>query len=206
VIIVVDYGVNNLSSVVRALAAAGHEARLSADPDELRKAGRLVVPGVGHFGQGSRNLAERGLPDAIRAVVSAGRPVLGICLGLQLLFPESEEAPGVAGLAVLQGRVIRFRTSLPLPHVGWAEVRPTEQGATHPVLSSLFPDGATFYYHVHSFHPSDLAADTALGLGDYGGTFPTIVGRDNVLGVQFHPEKSQQAGIALLARFGSWNP
>jgi len=206
VIAVVDYGVNNLSSVVRALAAAGHEARLSADPDELRKAGRLVVPGVGHFGQGSRNLAERGLPDAIRAVAAAGRPVLGICLGLQLLFPESEEAPGATGLGILDGRVIRFRSCLPLPHVGWAEVRPTEQGMRHPALMSLFPDGATFYYHVHSYHPSDLAAGTALALGDYGGAFPAIVGRENVLGVQFHPEKSQQAGVALLAKFASWNP
>jgi glutamine amidotransferase len=206
VIAVVDYGVNNLSSVVRALAAAGHEATLSANPEELSRADRLVVPGVGHFGQGARNLSERGLPDAIRAVVSAGRPVLGICLGLQLFFPESEEAPGVAGLALLEGRVIRFRTRLSLPHVGWAEVRPTGEGTRHPVLSPLFPDGATFYYHVHSFHPSDLAAGTALALGDYGGAFPTIVGRDNVLGVQFHPEKSQQAGVALLSRFGSWNP
>jgi imidazole glycerol-phosphate synthase subunit HisH len=206
VIAVVDYGVNNLGSVVRALAAAGHEARLSADPDELRKADHLVVPGVGHFGQGSRNLQERGLPDAIRAVATAGRPVLGICLGLQLLFPESEEAPGSVGLGLLEGRVIRFRSQLPLPHVGWAEVRPTEQGRRHPVLMSLFPDGATFYYHVHSYHPSDLPADTALALGDYGGAFPVIVGRGNVLGVQFHPEKSQQAGVALLAKFASWNP
>jgi glutamine amidotransferase len=206
VIAVVDYGVNNLSSVVRALAAAGHEARLSSDPDELRKADRLVVPGVGHFGQGSRNLAERGLPEAIRAVAASGRPVLGICLGLQLLFPESEEAPGATGLGILAGRVIRFRSGLSLPHVGWAEVRPTEQGRRHPVLLSLFPDGATFYYHVHSYHPSDLAADTALAMGDYGGPFPAIVGRDNVFGVQFHPEKSQQAGVALLARFGDWNP
>jgi len=206
VIAVVDYGVNNLSSVVRALTAAGHEARLTDDPDELRNAGRLVVPGVGHFGQGSRNLQERGLPEAIRDVAAAGRPVLGICLGLQLLFPESEEAPNSTGLGILEGRVIRFRSGLPLPHVGWAEVRPTEQGRRHPVLTSLFPDGATFYYHVHSYHPSDLPADTALALGDYGGAFPVIVGRGNVLGVQFHPEKSQQAGIALLAKFGSWNP
>jgi glutamine amidotransferase len=125
---------------------------------------------------------------------------------LQLLFPESEEAPGATGLGILEGRVIRFRSGLPLPHVGWAEVRPTEQGRRHPVLMPLFPDGATFYYHVHSYHPFDLAADTALALGDYGGAFPAIVGRENVLGVQFHPEKSQQAGVALLARFGSWNP
>lgn len=205
-IVVVDYGVNNLKSVVRALAAAGHSATLSPDPAVVRRADRVVVPGVGNFGAGSARLAGSGLDEAIRQVADAGRPVLGICLGQQLFFAESEEAPGAQGLGLLPGRVTRFRGGLPLPHVGWAEVRATPRGAQHPVLAPLFSDGPVYYYHVHSFHPAGLPEESVLGLGDYGGPFPTIVGRDNLLGVQFHPEKSQQAGIALLSRFAGWAP
>ena len=102
--------------------------------------------------------------------------------------------------------MVRFRPSLPLPHVGWAAVRARPSRATPSGAQPLFPDGPTFYYHVHSYHPAELADGTALALGDYGGFFPTIVGRENVLGVQFHPEKSQQAGSSLLARFGGWTP
>ncbi len=128
VIVVVDYGVNNLRSVVRALEAGGHAARLSADPAEVRQAARLVVPGVGNFGQASANLQRSGLGDAIREVAAAGRPLLGICLGQQLFFAESEEAPGVPGLGLVPGRVVRFRGDLQVPHVGWAEVSLTTAG------------------------------------------------------------------------------
>jgi glutamine amidotransferase len=206
VIAVVDYGVNNLRSVVRALDAGGHAATLTTDPDQVRRADRIVVPGVGHFNQAMQNLVSSGLGASVREVADAGRPVLGICLGQQLFFADSEEAPGVAGLGLLPGRVVRFRTELPVPHVGWAQVQLTASGAGHPVLAPLFGGGPQFFYHVHSYHPADTGADVALATGEYGPPFATIVGRANVLGVQFHPEKSQQAGIRLLAAFAEWRP
>ena len=205
-IVVVDYGVNNLRSVVRALEAGGHPSRLSADPAEVRRADRLVVPGVGNFGQASANLQRTGLGDAIRDVAAVGRPVLGICLGQQLFFAESEEAPGVPGLGLLPGRVIRFRGELPVPHVGWAEVTPTKAGRAHPLIGPLFDGAPRFFYHVHSYHPADTGDALSMATGDYGGPFTTIVGRDRVIGVQFHPEKSQREGVRLLSAFAAWQP
>ena len=205
-IAVVDYGVNNLRSVVRALEAGGHEATLTTDPGEVRTADRVLLPGVGHFGQGSRNLAETGLGDAVREVAGAGRPVMGICLGLQLLLETSEEAPVARGLGLLPGRVRRFVTALHVPHVGWARVDLTEAGRRHPMLGPLFGEEARFFYHVHSYHPSELPADAILGTGEYDAVFPTLVGRGTVIGAQFHPEKSQRAGIELLDAFARWAP
>jgi glutamine amidotransferase len=206
VIAVVDYGVNNLASVVRALRAGGHPAHLTADPDQVRRAERVLVPGVGNFGQASRTLASTGLGEAIREVAGAGRPVLGICLGLQLFFQLSEEAPEARGLGLLPGRIQRFSTGLPVPHVGWARVDLTQAGRAHPVLKSAFGDGAQFFYHVHSYHPTSLPDPAILGTGDYGGIFPTLVGQGTVMGAQFHPEKSQLAGITLLSAFAAWRP
>jgi glutamine amidotransferase len=206
VIAVVDYGVNNLRSVVRAFAAGGRQATLTADPDVVGSAERVVVPGVGNFGQAVRNLAASGLGPAIREAALAGRPVLGICLGLQLFFTVSEEAPEARGLGILPGRVSRFRTELPVPHVGWAGVTVTEAGRRHPVLDGLFQGETRFFYHVHSYHPADLPGEAVLATADYDGRFPAIVGRDNVLGAQFHPEKSQREGIELLSAFARWRP
>lgn len=203
-IVVVDYGVNNLKSVVRALSAGGHSAALTADPEVVRQAERIVVPGVGNYGQAARNLAASGLGDAIREVAGVGRPVMGICLGMQLFFAASEEAPEARGLGLLPGKVRRFQTALPVPHVGWAGVELTATGAGHPVLSALFNGEMQFFYHVHSFHPADLPAAAILATADYDGRFPTIVGQDNILGAQFHPEKSQKIGIELLSRFAGW--
>ena len=205
-IVVVDYGVNNLKSVVRALAAGGHTATLTADPAVVRRAERLVVPGVGNYGQAAKNLSVSGLGDAIREVAGAGRPVMGICLGMQLFFPASEEAPEARGLGLLPGHVRRFVTTLPVPHVGWAGVELTPPGAEHPVLAELFHGQMQFFYHVHSFHPADLPVAAILATADYDGSFPTIVGQGNILGAQFHPEKSQKAGIEFLSRFTAWQP
>ncbi|HEX5819548.1 MAG TPA: imidazole glycerol phosphate synthase subunit HisH [Gemmatimonadales bacterium] len=206
-IVVVDYGVNNLASVVRALAAGGHEATLAADPEVVRRASRVVMPGVGHFARAAQNLAASGLGDAVREVARSGRPVMGICLGMQLFFPTSEEAPGAAGLGLLEGTVRRFRTELPVPHVGWARVEPTAAGRAHGALAPVFPEGGSeFFYHVHSYHPDELPDGSALAFADYGERFATIVGRGNVLGAQFHPEKSQRAGIGLLSAFAGWTP
>jgi imidazole glycerol phosphate synthase glutamine amidotransferase subunit len=206
VIAVVDYGVNNLRSVVRALEAAGAEGTLTTDPAVVARADRVVVPGVGHFDSAMRTLTRTGLGDAIQSVAAAGRPVLGICLGLQVCCAASEEAPGLPGLSLLPGRVIRFRTTLPVPHVGWAEVTGTSAGSAHPVVGSLLRNGPVFYYHVHSYHPADVPEPSVLAVADYEGSFPTIIGSGNVLGAQFHPEKSQQAGVELLRAFTQWAP
>ena len=205
-IAVVDYGVNNLKSVVRALAAGGHQAVLTTEPDAVRGAERVLVPGVGNFGQASRNLERSGLGAAVRDAAAAGRPVLGICLGLQLFFETSEEAPEARGLGLLPGTVRRFVTSLHVPHVGWARVDLTDAGRRHPVLAPVFGGGAQFFYHVHSYHPAGLPDDSVLGTGEYGEVFPTLVGRGTVVGAQFHPEKSQRAGIELLDAFARWRP
>ncbi|MGN6392012.1 MAG: imidazole glycerol phosphate synthase subunit HisH [Gemmatimonadales bacterium] len=205
-IVVVDYGVNNLASVVRALAAGGHTATLTTDPDQVRRADHVVMPGVGHFGQASRNLASSGLGAAVRDAAGRGQAVLGICLGLQLFFAASAEAPDAQGLGILPGTVVRFEVGRPVPHVGWARVEPTAAGARHAVLGPVFHGSAQFFYHVHSYHPAGLAEDDVLATGEYETIFPTIVGRGNVLGAQFHPEKSQRAGIELLDAFARWRP
>jgi imidazole glycerol phosphate synthase glutamine amidotransferase subunit len=206
VITVVDYGVNNLASVVRAVRASGHSADLVKDPDEVRRAERVLIPGVGNFGVAAGTLAATGLGDAVCELARAGRPVMGICLGLQLLFASSEEAPQAKGLGLLPGRVRRFANGLPLPHVGWAKVDLTEFGCRHPLAAAAFRESAQFYYHVHSYHPAGLPDRAVLATGDYGGSFPTLVGEGSLLGAQFHPEKSQQAGLVLLAAFADWRP
>jgi len=205
-IAVTDYGASNVESVLRGLRSVGADAALTSDPAVVRRAERVVVPGVGHFGFAMRALSESGLGDAVRERAAAGRPVLGICLGLQLFLEESEEAPGVAGLGLLAGRVVRFRTSLPVPHVGWAQVVLTGVGRDQAMLAAAFPAAASFFYHVHSYHPDGVDRGSSLGEADYDGPFPTIVGSRNVIGVQFHPEKSQTAGLALLRAFAHWTP
>jgi imidazole glycerol phosphate synthase glutamine amidotransferase subunit len=130
---------------------------------------------------------------------------MGICLGLQLFLQASEEAPGVAGLGLLPGVAKRFVVDLPIPHVGWARVEPTGAGRSHPMLRDVLKE-PEFFYHVHSYHPAGLANGAVLATGDYGYVFPTIVGEANVIGAQFHPEKSQRAGLELLAAFARWHP
>jgi glutamine amidotransferase len=205
-IAVTDYGASNLRSVVRALRAAGAAVESTSDPEIVRRAERVVVPGVGHFAPARERLAATGLDAAIVEVARAGRPVLGICLGLQLLLDASDEAPSVAGLGLLPGRVRHFATALPVPHVGWARVDLTGAGRRHPVLAEAVQGDQAFYYHVHSYHPDAVGPEATLGTAEYGAAFPTIVGRDAILGVQFHPEKSQGAGLALLAGFARWQP
>jgi glutamine amidotransferase len=131
---------------------------------------------------------------------------MGICLGLQLFFETSEEAPEARGMALLPGRVRRFSTELHVPHVGWARVDLTEAGRSHSLLGPTFGGSAQYFYHVHSYYPTDVPAAAVLGTGEYGGDFPSLVGKDTIIGAQFHPEKSQQAGIELLAAFARWRP
>lgn len=201
-IAVVDAGLGNLRSVEKALAHVGADVRVTADPEDLARAERIVVPGQGAFGDCGRALArEAPLGRAILAAIAQGKPYLGICLGLQVLFDESDEAPGCRGLGVFPGRVARIPAApgRKVPHMGWNSV----EGAGGWELRA----GGETYYFVHSYHA--LPGDRSIVVGgvEYGGLeLVAAIGRDNVFAVQFHPEKSQRAGLDLLARFLAWRP
>jgi imidazole glycerol-phosphate synthase subunit HisH len=200
---VLDYGAGNLRSVVRALEHAGARAHLTSDVAEARRARRLLLPGQGHFGQCMQRLERSGLADVVREHVAGGRPFLGICVGMQLLYEGSDEAPGVAGFGMLHGRVARLPTDRPLPHVGWNAVRFTGRARETALLAGLKGDQPTFFYHVHTFAALEPGSPETLGVCEYDAAFASIAGRENVWGVQFHPEKSQEAGLRILANFAA---
>jgi glutamine amidotransferase len=195
---VVDYGMGNRRSVQKALEHVGAVAAITRDHDQLNAADGLVVPGVGAFPRAMRNLQELGLVELLVARAAGGTPILGICLGMQLLFERSGEIEPAAGLGLLTGEVTRLDTGgLRIPHIGWNEVGFERASA---LTKGLPGDGCPFY-HVHSFaaRPSDPA--DIVGTTDYGERFATFVARDNVSGVQFHPEKSSAHGLTLLGNF-----
>jgi len=197
---IIDYGLGNLTSVAGAVEKVGFTSVVSSDPAVLDQADKLILPGVGAFGDGMRNLRGRGLSDALtEMVVRRAKPVLGICLGFQLIARSSEEFGHHEGLGWVDGRVTRLTPSDPtlrIPHVGWNELSQTRPCA----LFEDIPDSALFY-HVHSFK-MDVADDgIVVGRCDYGGTFVTAVQWRNVYGTQFHPEKSQRHGLTLLRNF-----
>ena len=193
----VDYGMGNRRSMQKSLERAGATVVLSGDHEALRATDGLVVPGVGAFAAAMRALADTGLDELVRERAAAGVPVLGACLGMQLLFEHGAEHGGADGLGLLPGEVVPLDAGgLKLPHIGWNAVRWTRPSA----LSEGLPDPAPFY-HVHSFVPVPAEEDIALGISDYGSEFASVVGRGNVYGTQFHPEKSSRDGIALLANF-----
>jgi glutamine amidotransferase len=195
---VIDYGMGNRRSVEKALEHVGATAQVTADHDELRSADGLVLPGVGAFPHAMRNLDALGLPELIRHLAAQGTPLLGICLGMQLLFDTSEEMGGGAGLGLIGGEVARLDTGgLRIPHIGWNEVR-FERASP---LSADLPSQGCPFYHVHSFaaRPRDRAHTVAST--EYGERFATIVARENVFGVQFHPEKSSRHGLRMLHAF-----
>jgi len=194
VIGLVDYGMGNRRSVEKAFARVGADARLTGDHDTLRAADGLVLPGVGAFPEAMRRLGETGLGDLVRERAAAGTPVIGLCLGMHLLYEGSEEFGATPGLGLLGGTVRRLRAEgLKLPHIGWHAVRFLRETPITPA------GGTEAYYHVHSFAPEPT--EDAVALGDYGGEFVSIAARGNVFGCQFHPEKSSQAGLALLGAF-----
>lgn len=194
-IAIADYGIGNLGSVIKGFRHAGAEVELSGDPERLRRADALVLPGDGAFAATMDEVERRGLVPVLREARDQGKPLLGICIGMQLLFEESEEHGRHRGLGFLPGRVRRFEGALPIPHMGWNALR---RRRTHPILDGV-PDGS-YVYFVHSYF-CDAADDTVLASSDYGREFPAIVGRGSVLGVQFHPEKSQQVGLRMVASF-----
>ncbi len=194
-IAIADYGIGNLGSVTKGFRRAGAEVRLSGDLDVLRRADALVLPGDGAFGATMNEVEGRGLVPVLREAVEAGKPLLGICIGMQLLFEESEEHGRHRGLGFLPGRVRRFQGTLPVPHMGWNAL--TARRA-HPILEGI-PEGA-YVYFVHSYY-CDAPAEVVVASSDYGDDFPAIVGRGSILGVQFHPEKSQEVGLRMVASF-----
>jgi imidazole glycerol phosphate synthase glutamine amidotransferase subunit len=196
-----DYGAGNLRSVAKAFEHEGAEIVVTADPGEAARAERLVLPGQGHFGQCMTRLEQGGLADAVRAHVAAGRPFLGLCVGMQLLYEASEEAPGIAGLGLLPGTVRRIPTELPLPHVGWNAVEFVRAAEADPLLAGVAGPEPRWFYHVHGYAVLESDGEHVLGRCTYGDAFASIVGRDNLRGIQFHPEKSQEDGLRILRNF-----
>lgn len=195
---VLDYDSGNLRSVATAIRAVGGEPVITADPVEALRCSALVVPGVGAFGSCVRALRARGLDGAIVRAAISGRPVLGVCVGMQVLFERSEESPDVAGLGLFPGFVRRLPSNVKVPHVGWNEVRWTAGNAPWDGL----PDDVPFYFvHSYAADPAMPAPQAVLGSTDHGRTFAAVVGVGSVTAVQFHPERSGDAGLALYEAF-----
>jgi glutamine amidotransferase len=206
-IAIVDYGMGNLRSVSKAFERVGFPGVVTQDPSLIEKADGLVLPGVGAFKKAMENLEHLRLVDPILAFLQSGKPFLGICLGLQLLFSESEEFSSYKGLGVFGGKVIRFPFSLPgappardflkVPHMGWNSVRIQRKA---PALEGI--QEGTYFYFVHSFFPVPDDPGIITTITDYGGEFVSSVGKGNLFACQFHPEKSQSAGLQILQNFG----
>jgi len=195
-IAIIDYGVGNLRSVERAFAATGNPAIVSSDESVLREARGLVLPGVGAFATCMTELATRGFDTLVRWHVIEGKPLLGICVGMQMLFEESGEFGGASGLGLIRGRVRRFPRQLLVPQVGWNQIR---QRCQHPVFSGVQDEA--FCYFVHSYYCEAADQTIVLGETEYGVTYPSVIAHRDLLGVQFHPEKSQAVGLQLLRNF-----
>jgi imidazole glycerol-phosphate synthase subunit HisH len=199
-IAVVDYGMGNRRSVEKALEHVGTRAMVSRDHETLLEADGLIVPGVGAFPLAMRNLRELGLVELLRERAARGTPLLGICLGMQLLFEHSEELGETGGLGVIAGSVTALRAGgLRVPHIGWSEVR-FERASR---LTAGLPDGGGPFYHVHSFAARPADSEVVVGTAEYGERFASVVAHGSVFGVQFHPEKSSAHGLRMLADFSA---
>lgn len=193
---IIDYGAGNLRSVEKAFQAGEAEAVVTSDERVLREAEKLVLPGVGAFRACMEALSARGFDELVRQHVAAGRPLLGVCVGMQMLFEESEEFGTTRGLGLLRGRVRRFPEGLRVPQVGWNQV---EWCKGHALAEGIVDE--TFFYFVHSYFCDASDDADVLGRTEYGGVYASVVARGVVCGVQFHPEKSQAAGLRLLKNF-----
>jgi glutamine amidotransferase len=198
VIVVIDYKAGNLTSVMKAVAAAGAQAQLTDDPSVIEQAEKIILPGVGHFAA-TELLRESGMEAAVRRQVGRGVPFLGICVGLQWLFAGSAEEPGLPGFSAFDGRCERFPASLKVPHVGWNSIRIREGSR----LLAGIADGA-FVYYTHSYHSP--VVDATVATTEYGGAFSGAVERGMLFGVQFHPEKSGDVGLQVLRNFLAIEP
>jgi glutamine amidotransferase len=200
-IAIIDYGMGNLRSVQKGFERMGREAVVTRDPRTILDAGKVVLPGVGAFPDCMRNLEEYGLIDAVQKSIASGKPFLGICLGLQLLFTESEEFGISKGLDIMKGRVVRFKgpefKGLKIPHMGWNSISIKRR----PPAMQDVPDGSHVYF-VHSFHVVPEDRSVIATTTNYGIDFVSSIWKDNIVAVQFHPEKSQALGLTILKRFG----
>ena len=197
-VVIIDYGVGNLRSVEKAFAATGCDASISGDEEVLRAAPRLVLPGVGAFAACMKGLKERGFDRLVREKVSEGTPLLGVCVGMQLLFDESDEFGSTPGLGLLKGSVRRFGADLVVPHVGWNRIH---QKREHALFDGI-AEGA-FCYFVHSYFCQPVDEEVLAGETEYGQRYASVVARGNICGVQFHPEKSQDVGLRMLSNFAT---
>ena len=204
---VLDYGLGNLFSIRRALAHVGGDAEITASPQDVARAKGVVLPGVGAFADGMQGLASRGLIEALRGAVRERRPLLGICLGMQLLFDESEEFGVHQGLGVFRGRVVRLRDEaqdgarLKIPHIGWRELTPASGRVWTSTILEGLPPGEAMYF-VHSYVPDPTAAEIQVAEMGYGGhRYCVVAEQEQVIGCQFHPEKSGESGLHLLRNF-----
>lgn len=196
---IIDYGAGNLRSVLHALTHLGvRDMRLAREPQELQGASKIILPGVGAFGAGMAQLQRQGLVVPLKQALAAGIPYLGICVGMQILYEVGEEMGEHAGLGVLGGRVIRFPRfdGLKVPHMGWNQLKVRQQCA---LLDGL--DAGSYTYFVHSYYCAPTDRGTVAASVDYGVEFAAVVHNDNIFGVQFHPEKSQQTGLRILTNF-----
>lgn len=199
-IVIIDYGMGNLRSVQKAFEAVGREATVSGDPEVVARADKVILPGVGAFADAIAELRRTGLGEAFVEAVAAGKPCLGVCLGLQLLFDRSEEDGDHRGLGLIPGRVVRFesRPGLKIPHMGWNTLR-----NVHPCPLLEGVGESPSVYFVHSYHAdADNPADVA-AVADYPDPFPAVIARGNLMAAQFHPEKSQRVGLAMYANFAA---
>ncbi|HEY5649039.1 MAG TPA: imidazole glycerol phosphate synthase subunit HisH [Nitrospiria bacterium] len=194
---IVDYGMGNLRSVAKAFERLGFPARVTRDPGVIEDAGHVVLPGVGAFPDCMKNLDRYGLIRPVQKALESGKPFLGICLGLHLLFSESEEFGRHEGLGWIKGKVIRFPAGpLKVPHMGWNDIQIRKK---IPLFNGL--SGAPMFYFVHSYHAVPDDPDWVASTTEYGSDFVSGIARDNVFALQFHPEKSQKAGLAVLQNF-----
>ena len=204
-IAIVDYGMGNLRSVSKALESLGATVSVTSNPAAIARADKLIVPGVGACPAAMQELTARQLVEPIKAAIQAGKPYLGICLGLQLLFDFSEEGQGAPGLGMLKGRVRRFAASdhLKIPHMGWNQVEQSQKGKGKgqqcPLLEGI--PQQSFFYFVHSYYADPEDRSVVALETEYGGPFASMVWRDNLFATQFHPEKSQALGLRLLKNF-----
>ncbi|MFZ5595413.1 MAG: imidazole glycerol phosphate synthase subunit HisH [Bacillota bacterium] len=196
-IAIIDYGMGNLRSVEKGFEKVGAKVGIVKDPEEIGRAKGVVLPGVGAFADAMANLKKSGMDVAVRRAVDEGKPFLGICLGLQLLFEASEEWGHSKGLGILPGMVRRLPEGLKVPHMGWNQVRVRR---AHPIFSDI-PDNSSFYF-VHSYYVDPEEDSVKCGVTDYGTEFTSAVARNNVIAIQFHPEKSSTLGLRLLRNFG----
>jgi glutamine amidotransferase len=196
-IAIIDYDMGNLKSVSKAVERVGGDVCVTRDPKKIKSAEKVILPGVGAFGKCMENLVAYGLVEPIQETIASGKNFLGICLGLQLLFEESEEFGPVKGLGILKGRVKRFQSSsLKIPHMGWNQL----QKKGDPLLLKNIPDQSAFYF-VHSFYVTPSDPNIISTTTDYAGEFSSSIQKDNIFACQFHPEKSQQLGLKMLENF-----